>query len=174
MECDNEVIDFAFKQISEDDKEDLKIHFIFACEHLEQLRFEHRLKSFILEQMTKYTIKSVMMTTVSMHRTILITSQHEKDYCMGKQYEKNSVNEDLETFFENVRNGNSVDSNLYTYFLPKLTEEQMELVEKKDSNYLATFSSPSWIVDKLTKYETSKYVECICYRSTLVIENKSS
>ena len=121
------------------------------------------------------------MTTLSMHRITLITSKREKEFHMGirYRYEKNSANEDLETFFKNVRHGNKLDSNIHTYFLPKLTEEEMELIEKKDPKYLTTLRSPYPIkqvsvVDVPTKNATPEYVECLCYRSTVAIENKSS
>ena len=62
-----------------------------------------------------------------------------ESYCKGEEDLKDSVNDDLESFFEDLRLGKEPDERVYTYFLPKLTEEEMKLVEQKDTNYLQSF-----------------------------------
>ena len=47
-----------------------------------------------------------------------------------------SVNDDLESLLEDLRLRNEPKEKSFTYFLPKLTEEEMELVERKDPIYL--------------------------------------
>ena len=90
--------------------------------------------------MEKYKIKSVMVTIISLERWKLITKEAMEDYCKGEEAEKVSVNDDLESFFEDLRLGKEPPhQSVFTYFLPKLTEEEMELVERKDTSYLQTF-----------------------------------
>ena len=52
---------------------------------------------------------------------------------------KQSVNEDLESLFEDILLGKEPDEWINSYFLPKLTEEEMSLVGRKDRSYLQTF-----------------------------------
>ena len=59
----------------------------------------------------------------------------------GKKYEKESVNDDLESLFENARLDKEPDKYVRTYFLPKLTKEELKLVERKDNDFMSTFSS---------------------------------
>ena len=63
-----------------------------------------------------------------------------------------------------------------TYFLPKLTQEELELVQRRDTSYLKTFSSWYPDVDKtemMLSESDSKYVKGYSWRKTFVIENSS-
>ena len=81
-----------------------------------------------------------MVTIISLERWKLITKEAMEDYCKGEEAEKVSVNDDLESFFEDLRLGKEPPhQSVFTYFLPKLTEEEMELVERKDRSYFETF-----------------------------------
>ena len=95
---------------------------------------------------------------------------------------KESVNDDLESLFENIRLGKEPDEQVYTYFLPKLTEDELELVEKekhlgkRDTSYLQTFLRPNPDVDEtemMLSESDSKYVKGMSQRQTFVIENSS-
>ena len=44
------------------------------------------------------------------------------------------------SFFEKLQLGQEPTESIRTYFVPKLTEKELELVEKKDSNYFKNFS----------------------------------
>ena len=74
-----------------------------------------------------------------MYRWQLITKEAMEKYTKGEEDEKDSVNDDLESFFENIRLGKEPDETVWTYFLPKLTKEELELVERRDTSYLQTF-----------------------------------
>ena len=50
-----------------------------------------------------------------------------------------SFNDDLEALFENIQLGEEPDDSVTTYFLPKLTEQELELVEREDEDFLRTF-----------------------------------
>ena len=76
------------------------------------------------------------MTLLRMEKINLITKEDMESFCEGKKLRKESVNEDLESLFEKIRLGKQPEfEDVRTYFLPKLTEEELELVEQKDPNY---------------------------------------
>ena len=83
-----------------------------------------------------------------MWRYELITKEEMDNFCKGEMKLKDSVNDDLESLFENIQLGKEPDDYVKTYFLPKFTEEEMELVESD-----------------------SKYVHGLSRRRTFVIEN---
>ena len=83
--------------------------------------------------MKKHKIKSVMLTSIYLQRLKLITKEKMESYCKGANSIKDSVNDDLESLFENIRLGKDLDEEVQTYFLPKLTEEEIELVERRDT-----------------------------------------
>ena len=93
---------------------------------------------------------------------------------------KNSVNDDLESFFQDLQHGNEFEGNVCSYFLPKLTKEEMKLVEMRDPNYLksfcTTFIGGSCDVDeaemKMSESD-SKFVDGFGWRETFTIENRS-
>ena len=83
----------------------------------------------------------------------------------------------MESFFENIRLGKEPDELVETYFLPKLTEEELKLVERRDRSYFQTFhSSSNPDVDEtamMLSQSDSKYVRGGSRRRTYVIENLS-
>ena len=119
---------------------------------------------------------------IFMWREELITKEAMEKYCKGEEYQKNSINDDLESFFEDLRLGKEPDEEVWTYFLPKLTEEEMELVETKDKSYLKTyFEDAKYGVNpdvaeaemKLSESD-SKFACGFGRRKTFTIENSSS
>ena len=97
-----------------------------------------------------------------------------ESYCKGDENEKDSVNDDLESLFENIRLGRETNERVITYFLPKLTEEELKLVEGRDTSYLQTFrwSNEADVAEtKMMLSESdSKYVQGLSFRRTFVIE----
>ena len=133
-----------------------------------------KLRSFILNRMKKHNIKSVMVTSIYLPRLELITKEEMKSYCKGEKDEKDSINDDLESLFENIRLGKEPHEDVVTYFLPKLTKEELTLVEGKDTSYLQTFLSSNPDVDEtemMLSESDSKYVRGQIWRRTFVIEN---
>ena len=97
-------------------------------------------------------------------------------YCKGEEEEKDSVNDDLESLFEDLRLGKEPKKRVNTYFLPKLTEEEMELVERKDRNYFHTLQFLSPDVEKaemILSESDSKFVQGLGWRRTFTIRNLS-
>ena len=140
---------------------------------------EERLQSFIskaIKQFKKYNVQKVMVTKIIMERHRLITKEKMENFFKGKEHQKLSINDDLETLFENIQLGEEPDDDVYFYFLPKLTEHELELVESKDVDFMKTFNYPNADVDKAemaASESDSKYVEGWGYRRTLTIENPS-
>ena len=130
--------------------------------------------------MKKYKIQKVMVTSIDMWRRQLITKEAMEKFRKGEERTyfgeaiKDSVNDDLESLFEDLRLGKEPDELVDTYFLPKLTEKEMELVERKDSTYLQTFQR-SWKIDvgeaemKLSESD-SKFLQGVGRRRTFTME----
>ena len=94
------VICSAFERILANETESLQIHFIHVSH---DWVLAQKVKSVILKGMKKYKIESVMVSSFYMERWNLITKEKMVDHCKGKTIEKESVNDDLESFFEDIR-----------------------------------------------------------------------
>ena len=123
-----------------------------------------------------------MLTSIHLSREELITKEKREYYldgiarwyCKEEDRQEESVNDDLESFFEDIRIGKELNEDACAYFLPRLTEEELELVEKRDPSYLQTLSSLNPDVDEtemMLSESDSKYVKGYCSRRTLVIKN---
>ena len=116
-------------------------------------------------------------------RSNLVTKEVMLGYYKGKIKSKTSyfsweesVQEDLEAFFEKLRNGKVERADVATYFFPKLTEEELKLVEMKDPDHLQEYV---WHVvgrqvdvdsDEMENSESdSKYVRAKCVRYTFLL-----
>ena len=177
----------AFEKIVADGAEDLDIHFIYAGELIPS-----RLEPVIVEAMKFYKIKSVMMTDLWMWRENLITKEAMENFCNGKdEYRKESVNDDFEILFQDlisrhyfetlfgyIRLGyasNYFSSSAMTYFLPKLTKDELKLIENEDYDFMNTFydgRNPDVSKAEMAASESdSKFVRGRCRRKTYTIEN---
>ena len=171
-QSDKQVIDSTFRNIIK--AEDLQTHLIYAGDYYRN-RNSSRLRSWILEEMKTYKIKQILFTRITLWRGFLITKEKMEDYCKGKMVEKASVNDDLESFFEDLRLDYKPIDWVLTYFLPKLTKEELKLVERKDPNYMNTFSRRFSSADvdeaemKLSESK-SKFVNATGLRTTMLIE----
>ena len=167
------MIDSAFQKISDSEANELKLHFVYAGWYYCNRGSEGKLRSFILQGMKKYKIKSVMVTMMDMMRRFLITKEEMENYCKGKKHEKNSVNDDLESLFEDLQLGKEPVYGSTTYFLPKLTKHELKLVERKDPSYLKNFiyrvNADVEEAEMKLSESKSKYVRGFCYRQTFTI-----
>ena len=151
---------------------------VYAGVYYDSYYHEDKLESFILNGMEKHKINSVMVTSIYLQRIRLITKEKMESYCKGEEREKDSVNDDLESLFENIRLGKKPNEQAETYFLPKLTEKELELVERRDTSYLRTFYTSGLgmnpDVDEtamMFSESDSKYVYGWSDRRTFVIKN---
>ena len=125
--------------------------------------------------MKQYKIQSVNVTIINKIRYRIITKEATENYFKGNKPEKNSFNDDLEALFEHLRLGKKLDDKaVYTYFSPKLTEEELDLVENKDFNYIKTFYDRDPDVKGWFPQSDSKFVQGIGYRRTVNLEISSS
>ena len=87
-----------------------------------------------------------------------------------------SVQEDLESFFDKLKIGKAEREDIATYFFPKLTNEEMQLVEMKDPDHLQEYV---WhFIDRPVDVDAeefeesesdSKYVRAKCVRYTFLL-----
>ena len=152
----------------------MEIHFVYAGEYY----FAHpknSLKKIIHKEMQKYEIKKVMLTEISMERQKLITKEKMMKFCNGEEYVKESVNDDLDSLFENIQVSKKMHGfHEWSYFLPMLTKEELKLVEIKDEKFMNTFRHPDPDVKQaeMTASESkSKFVYAECRRRTYQIKN---
>ena len=117
-----------------------------------------------------------MLTCISMQRWRLITKEKMEKYSKGGVSVKDSVNDDLESFFEELRLGKEPNKRVFTHYLPKLTKAELKLIERKDSCYLQTFNAQFPDVDKaemMLSESKSKFVLGLSTRTTFTIINQS-
>ena len=174
------VIDSVLRKNSLNKVERLETHLVFASHYYTYFHGDS-LKSLILEAMKKYKIRSVMVTIINMMRYDLITKEAMEDICNGENYiyreRRDSVNDDLESLFENLRLGKQPLEHVLTYFFPKLTEKELELVARKDFTYFETLglrTNKDVNEDQMKLSESdSKFVKAFGSRKTFTINNPS-
>ena len=138
---------------------------------------------------------SFMLTELFMYRDLLVSQEQMQRISSGESYRQlehrtmgctnyeESVGDDLESFFNNQLAGRSWTSFMdyefeetWTYFIRELTQEELELVEKKDEEYFQNFKwSGNPDVDEAEMQlsnSTSKYVSAYCNRKTFQFECK--
>ena len=106
----------------------------------------------------------------------LISKQSMEDFCKGYELQKNSVNDDSELLFEDIRLRRKLDEYVQTYFLPKLTEDELELFKRNDPNCFISETkrrmfAERWRLRRDVKDEDAIYVLGICSRTTSFLRN---
>ena len=66
------------------------------------------------------------------------------DFCNGKEERKKSVNDDLDSFFEDLCLGKNQDKIVETYYLPLLTEEELDLIEQNNYEFMNLRYNSKW------------------------------
>ena len=179
-----EQFDLGIKKAAEYQADDLKTHFIVAGDYyLTWYGHTDTMKSMILEKMEKYGIKKAMVTIIRMRRHHLITKEKMEDYYKGKEekdgWDKESVHDDLDSFFDKLQNGWWGEEIVVTYFIPMLTEKEKKLVEEKDKDHLMSYRwyanlgmDPDVSKKEMDESESkSKFVRGNCWRSTFILKN---
>ena len=173
---DLEVFDAGVKSVLEFGNDDLVPHFIYCGNH-----YCAALKEIFLVKMRKYGIQSAILTTLFIIRWKLVTKEKVKQAYEGKLkndedwegYEQ-SIHDDFETFFENLQCPKEVkNEEVLSFFLPKLTEDEMKLIEQNDELHFATYlehycgRNPDVDAEEMKKSDSkSKYVHGQCFRTT--------
>ena len=187
---DIEVFETGVKLVSEFGIDDLMPHFIYCGYHYWIDKSFDQLREIFLTKMRKYGIQSAILTMLNMYRWKLVTKEKVKQAYEGKLksaqdwkgYEK-SISDDLETFFESLQHQKEIKNEIiWSFFLPKLTEDELKLVEEKNDLHLGTYRyhyfgrNPDVDVEEMKKSDSkSKYVKGLCRRYTthLTIETSS-
>ena len=121
------------------------------------------------------------------NRDLLITKEKRNLICSGKGYRQkdhetptggdtyeNSVADDLESFYEDIKLGKRPLSIAWTYFSPELTLKEMELVQSKDEEYMRSFKllNDADVNETMMKLSSSssKYLSAYCRRKTIAID----
>ena len=119
---------------------------------------------------------------LDMDRWKLVTQEKVKKAAEGKL--KNdpdwaifeaSINDDLERFFNNLQNQKEVKyEDVFSFFTPKLTKEELKLVQEENVDHLKTYwdylkgRNPDVDVDEMKKSNSkSKYIHVSCIRRTI-------
>ena len=159
-------------------------HFIYCGLHYFWERSE-KLKEIILMKMRKYEIQSSILTMLCMVRGNLVTKETVTKAAEGKlknelgwKNEKQSINDDLERLFINLQNQKEVKEELVvSFFTPKLTNEEMKLVQERNQEHLRTYldhrlgGNPDVDEEEMKKSDSqSKYVHGRCGRITIPLE----
>ena len=180
---DLEIFDAGVKSISDFGKDNLMPHFIYCGFHyLWEDEQVEKLQEIILKKMKKYGILSATLTMLYMARLNLVTKEKVKKAYKGELKNdpdwadyKGSINDDLEKFFINLQNQKEVkEEDFWSFFAPKLTNEELKLVQERNQEHLETYSShfvglnPDVDVEEMNKsFSKSKYVHGRCWRCTL-------
>ena len=109
-----------------------------------------------------------------MRKDFIIATQKADAYFMGTHhYFKESINDDLESFFKDLQNGQEPRNWVPTYFLPKLNNKEVKLAQSNDQDFCETFmfygSNATEVEMKLSK--SNLFVRGRCCRETGTIEN---
>ena len=185
---DLDTFDAGVKFISDFGKDDLMPHFIY-CGGFYFVR-EEELKERILTKMIKYGVQSSILTMLTMERQNLVTQETVKKAAEGQlkndpdweDYE-GSINDDLEKFLINLQNQKEMKYEFVkSFFTPKLTNEEMKLVQEENAEHLKTYfdyenpdygnsdyGNPDVDVEEMKKSDSkSKYVHGKCWRRTFL------
>lgn len=168
---DQIAFDSVFQKITEDGAKEMKIHFVYASRYY--YWYDAKLRTSILKGMKKYNVKSIMVTIINMLRAQLITKKEMEKYCKGHMYShrKYSVNDDVESVFEDLRLGKQRGGGASIYFLPKLTDEELEMTKRKDTAYFQTFHESNPVVGSESGSKDMEFVKGYGARITFTIEN---
>ena len=167
-------------------KNDMMPHFIYCAGSYFNEDF-NKFKEIILKKMREYGIPSSILTTLRMDRKNLITKEKSKQAAEGKlknergwMYYKGSINDDLDSFVNNLQNSDEIDNEMVISFCtPKLTKEELKLVEQKNYEHMRTYFDDFADVDveEMKKSDSKdKYVHSQCRRRTdyLNLESKQT
>ena len=178
---DIDVIDTGVKSILDHGKDGLLPHFIYSGEYYygtKRLEF----REMLLTKMKSYRIQSAVLTKLTMWRRNLVTKETVKKAYKGamktekvwNRYE-GSINDDLETFFINLQDQETIkEDEINSFFTPKLIEEELKLVEERNEEHLRSYSfhsvrqiNPDVDVDEMKRSNSSsKFVHVFCFRKT--------
>ena len=169
-------------------KNDMMPHFIYCLADycFDYINNYNQLKEIILKKMREYGIPSSILTMLRMKRVKLITKEKSKEAAEGKlknelgwrNYEV-SISDDLDSFVNNLQNSEEKDDeNVESFFTPKLTKEELKLVEQKNKEHMRTYFyyllGDDVDVEEMKKSDSKdKYLHSECERITVYLSLES-
>ena len=177
-------IDAGLKLMASFENDDLVPHFIYSS-HLFFSR-QQQLQPIILKKMKEYEIQSSILTILRMGKARLITKETYQQASEGKlkndqtwkDYD-GSINDDIDSYFEKFLNQEKIkDEQVASFFLPKLTKEELKLVEEIDREYMNQYlytllgrtdmRAADVDVEEMKQSDSkNKYAQCRCVRQTI-------
>ena len=165
-------------------KNDLMPHFIYCNSFFLIVGIVGKMQEIILQKMRKYRIQSAVLTTLEMRRDYLITKEKSQEPAEGKrkngfgEFYEGTINDDLDSFVNNLQNSQKIDyENVWSFFAPKLTKEELKLVEEKNREHMEQayfFPDADVAVEEMKKSDsTYKYVHTRCERRSLYLSLES-
>ena len=162
-------------------------HFIYCGMHY-FWDDEDKLRTTLLNKMRNSGIQTAMLTMLNMWRRNLVTKETVQKAYDGKLKDEinwswisdwmdgKSVHDDLDTFFIDLENDAIEEEWVNSFFTPKLTEEELKLVEERNEQHLTTYSdhfhgkNPDVSLKEMKKSDSaSKYVHGHCIRQTIYL-----
>ena len=146
---------------------------------------KEKFKEIILKKMREYGIPSSILTTLCMLRRYLITQEKSKEAAEGKLKNvdgwkdcKGSINDDLDSFVNNLQNSEKIDNEAVdSFFTPKLTKDELKLVEQKNKEHMWTYDWKFYAdvdVEEMKKSDSKdKYLHSFCHRITTYLSLES-
>ena len=181
---DTEVIAAGVKSMADVSKNGLVPHFFYCGHHYFYTNDRtSRLQNMFLTIMRSSGIQSSNLTILHMLRRKLIVKETVEKAYKGKLEEYAvSINDDLESFFVNLQNQKTIKSErVLSFFTPKLTDEEMKLVEERNKLHLGTYAfyyagqNPDFNDKKMKESDSkSKYVLGHCRRRTFPLTLESN
>ena len=175
-----DVIDDALKAVHAFGNNHLMPHLIFCHNSVNPPTIALRLGELIFTRMKKYGIISLLLTILGMNRMNLVTKEKSKQAYQGKlknepgwQWYKGSVNDDLESFLARIHRQIFKSEKRVSFYLPKLSKEELKLVQQKNREYRETFlfSEFPYVDPEEMKKSKSKdmYMHGSCLRWTMTV-----
>lgn len=157
------------------------MHLIFAGDFESSMNY---LKAQMSKNLRDYRIQTVKVSHIYMQRYRLLTKEEMEMFYDGKhkilsQILQQSVQDDLESFNNNCIHGRFKEEKNRSFFFQRLTNEEMELVEKKDKQFFKSWNAihptqPDVSDARMKMSESkSKYLYAQCLRQSFVI-NRSA
>lgn len=131
----------VFGTMAKNPKDDLEYHFIYSEDRHDYIP---NIKSCIKKVITEFKLASAIFTQVNMNKHHLVTKETMEKLYKNEKYThdiysyddlKESVGDDLESFFMNLQIGKLKDDSR-TFYLPKILPSERKMIEERSINCL--------------------------------------
>ena len=117
-----------------------------------------------------------------MYKNYLMSKEKMEDFFDPERYTgedmwypRDSINDNLENFVDQIRQEKEQEHSTETFFVSKLNKEEMKLFESKDEEHMETYLRGSCADLRVREMQLSesksKYVNAHCWRTSLMVKN---